>query len=50
MEVCDQAVSPHSHSGVPIEYYKIIISVIFNKNFHNLKPHYDRLKNEINFS
>jgi hypothetical protein len=31
--------------GVPIEYYKIIISVIFNKNFNNLKPYYDKLKN-----
>jgi hypothetical protein len=24
--------------------------VIFNKNFNNLKPYYDKLKNEINFN
>lgn len=35
---------------MPIEYYKTIISVIFNKNFNNLKPYYDKLKKEVNYT
>ena len=32
--------------GVPLSYYKIIISVIFNRNFLNLRLPYERAKNE----
>ena len=35
-----------SGRGVPLEYYKIIISVVFNRNFHNLKITYERAKHE----
>jgi hypothetical protein len=35
---------------VPVEYFRTIISVIFNRNFNNLKPAYDKLKNETNFN
>jgi len=45
MEVRHQEVRRVTFRGVPIEYYKIIISVIFNKNFNNIKPTYDKLKN-----
>ena len=36
--------------GVPIQYYKIMISVFFNKNFTNLKLTYDKLKSQVNFA
>lgn len=30
--------------GVPIEYFKVIIGVIFNKNFNGAKHMFEKLK------
>lgn len=50
MEVRYKEVMMRISRGVPIEYFKTIISVIFNKNFNNLKPYYDKLKKDVNYN
>ncbi len=44
MEVCYQEVIYFGFRGVPIEYFKVIIGVIFNKNFNGAKHMFEKLK------